>query len=368
MKIIDLSYHSSYIDLSPEEYIKKARSNIGYSNYLKDDHELTFIFHSSHNKQFSIEGVKYIFRKKRINSKWLIPLSLTLYISRLKPDVVLVHGMIYIHFAAFLKLFLPSKTEIFIQNHAEKVPDSILKRTVFRGCRNFIKGYLFTSRDLAKPWVARGLISSSDKVYEIMEGSSSFKRDDKSSSRLALGLADIPSFIWVGRLDENKDPLCVLKALSTYAKMGNKFKLYMFYNAENLLNTIKRFVEDNALNDFVELRGKLKHEHLEKWYNASDYFIAASHSEGSGYALCEAMSCGCIPIVSDIPSFRYMTADGKAALLFPPGDAAKLVQRLEELHFRDIGEMESKVIEVYKDRLSFSAIANGFQEIFKLEK
>jgi len=368
MRIIDLSYHASYLDLSPEAYLKKAESNIGYSRFLKDEHDLTFIFHSAFNKRLSRDGVTYIFRKKRFNSKWLLPLSLTSLISRMKPDVILVHSIIYIHFAAFLKPFLPGRTVIFIQNHAEKIPKSGLKKIAIRRSEKAIKGFLFTSRELAKPWVNQRMIASDDKVYELMEGSSSFVKKDKGKCRSILGIADVETYIWVGRLDSNKDPLCVLKAFRAYAEKGYDFKLYMFYNSEDLLSDIQKFIADSGLQESVELKGSIAHDKLELWYNASDYFVAASYFEGSGYSLCEAMSCGCIPILSDIPSFRYMTAEGRVAALFSPGDENELYQRLEELRHKDLGKMKSKVLEVYENRLSFSAIATKMKVIYGLEK
>ena len=57
---------------------------------------------------------------------------------------------------------------------------------------------------------------------------------------------------------------------------------------------------------------------LEKIYNQHQFFILGSHYEGSGYALLEAMACGCIPIVTNIPSYKFMTNNGDCALLFSP--------------------------------------------------
>lgn len=367
MRIIDLSYHSSYLDLTPEAYLKKAESNIGYSHFLKGDHEVIFIFHAAYNKRLSIDGVTYIFRKKHINSKWLIPLSLTISISRMQPDVILVHAMIYIHFAAFLKLFLPSKTQIFIQNHAEITPDSVIKKTVIKLSSKAIKGYLFTSRELAKPWIEKGLIAS-EKVYELMEGSSSFRLKDKGTSRSALCIPNDKIFIWVGRLDANKDPICALKAFHKYAMDGHVFKLYMFYHTEELLEKIQAYIHTHNLARSIVLKGYLPHEDLELWYNAADFFVSASHSEGSGYALCEAMACGCVPIITSIPSFRYITDDGTSGFLFEPGNAIALYQILLKCTNLEIEEMKNRVLKTFEERLSFEAIASRMALIFRSEK
>jgi glycosyltransferase involved in cell wall biosynthesis len=57
-------------------------------------------------------------------------------------------------------------------------------------------------------------------------------------------------------------------------------------------------------------------------------FVSGSHAEGSGYALLEALACGLVPVVTDIPSFRALTGDGRIGRLWPCGDAAALAGAL----------------------------------------
>ena len=57
---------------------------------------------------------------------------------------------------------------------------------------------------------------------------------------------------------------------------------------------------------------------------AADVFVLGSHREGSGYSLIEALACGLPPVVTDIPSFRSLTAAGAVGALWPCGDARAL--------------------------------------------
>jgi glycosyltransferase involved in cell wall biosynthesis len=50
----------------------------------------------------------------------------------------------------------------------------------------------------------------------------------------------------------------------------------------------------------VKLLGYQHPNNLLKLYNTSTYYFQLSIFEGFGYSLCEAMSCGCIPIVSNV--------------------------------------------------------------------
>jgi glycosyltransferase involved in cell wall biosynthesis len=68
----------------------------------------------------------------------------------------------------------------------------------------------------------------------------------------------------------------------------------------------------------VSIVGSVDHRLMAAHYSAADIFISASRHEGSGYALIEAMACGVLPCVTDIPAFRALTHG--CGLLWRPGD------------------------------------------------
>ena len=75
----------------------------------------------------------------------------------------------------------------------------------------------------------------------------------------------------------------------------------MFYHEDDMLAEVAQFVEEAGLSHAVHLKGRVAQNELEAWYNACDYFISASHYESTGYALCEALACGCVPIAPISP-------------------------------------------------------------------
>ena len=368
VKLIDVSYHASYLENTAEEYLARARTNIGYAEHLVKTYEILFVFHTGIKTELIQNGIRYIFRKKTRNNRWLMPWSLNWKLKKEQPDVVLVHSIMYIHFAVLLKLFIGSKSKVYIQNHAEKVPGSWWKRKLIQNLDPYIDGYLFTSKALAAPWLKKRLFSDQSKVFEIMEGSTDFNPEISSDCKKSLGLAQVTTFIWVGRLDVNKDPLCALKALKQYASMGGNFRCYMFYHTEELLPLIQEYIRDNGIEESIILKGYVPKASLEQWYNAADYFISASHYEGSGYALCEAMACNCIPIVTNIPSFRYITDEGKAGMLFERGNWEQLADIFKKTETMNREELLRNVQSVFNNRLSYGAIANDMHQIFSSEK
>jgi glycosyltransferase involved in cell wall biosynthesis len=177
-------------------------------------------------------------------------------------------------------------------------------------------------------------------------------------------LRNSPIFLWVGRLNLNKDPFTVLNAFEKYVYLYPEVRLYMIYQAEDLLQEIqKRLDESSLLKNSVILKGKVDHSELENWFNAADFYISASHKEGSGYALIEAMACGCVPIVTSIPSFKKITGNGEFGFLFEPKNTQSLLKVLLNLKNIDKEKLSVSIVEHFNQSLSFKSIA---RDLFKV--
>ena len=102
----------------------------------------------------------------------------------------------------------------------------------------------------------------------------------------------------------------------------------------------------------------------------NEFFILGSHAEGSGYALHEAMACGCIPIVTDIAPFMFMTNDGNCALLFKPSDENSCVEALRKTQEIDTSIYRKSILTQVESKLSPNAIASDISAMFQslLEK
>ncbi len=214
-----------------------------------------------------------------------------------------------------------------------------------------------------------GHISDQKKIYECIQASSVFHPLEKNRARSALQIHGAPVFLWVGRLDANKDPVTVVKAFLKFGELQPAAKLYMIYQAEDLLQEIKVLLQQSKAGKAIQLVGKIPHQQLQNWYSAADFIISGSHHEGSGIAICEAMSCGCVPLLTDIISFRKMTgtgpqgAAGKCGLLYEPGNEASLLKILSHAINLDLEEERKKVQEQFKKELSFEAVAKKIEAV-----
>lgn len=286
-----------------------------------------------------------------------IPRKSMRYIQTKKPSVVLVHSFAFPLQTLVLKWMLPRDTTFIFQHHAEKPFRNPLKRLLQkRACRGG-QAFFFAAKELAEQFVKARIIKDRGKIVEMMEVSTVIAPQPKHLAREALGLGEKTILLWVGRLNTNKDPMTVLRAMKVIKEQGRPLALYMVFGLEEMLEQVQSFIREVSLEDHVRLIGPVKHEVMEKWYSAADYYISASHYEGSGVALCEAMACGCVPVVTDIPSFRTMTRDGACAYLYRAGDHQQLAHILSKLDRAEDLKRGTLAIEIFQEDLSYEAIA-----------
>jgi glycosyltransferase involved in cell wall biosynthesis len=290
-----------------------------------------------------------------------LPFAFNRYVKNLQPDVVIVHGLISPLRVVMLRAVLGHKIKIVGQHHAER-PLRYFRALFQRWADRCFDAYLFTSTDLAKDWKSKGLILDLEKVNEVMEASSPFYSLDVDEARKITGVRGSMSFIWVGGLELRKNPVMALKAFADFLQTEPEARLYVIYQSTELLREVEQLAEPHSN---ISLVGQVSNDELLYWYNSVHYVISSSFYEGSGIAVCEAMSCGCIPILTDIPSFRMMTGLGKIGVLFEPGNEKGLVDALHKALTLNAAKEKENVLQQFRDVLSNEAIARNTMNIIE---
>ncbi len=369
MKIVSTSYINTPEFNDPEKWLDRIGFHTGILEELAKKYQVESIEQINYRGMLKRKGVQYHFLNFK-KPKLYFPLSLHRYIKNLKPDLILVNGFIFPLQIIQLRIKLGSRINIVVINHAEK-PYTGLKKILQRLADKCVQRYFFTAKETGAEWVHLGIIANEKKIIEVMEASSLFQVMDKEKALTKTGIAGSPVFLFVGRLDANKDPLTVVKAFGAFINHQPSAKLYMIYHTEELLLEIIHFLEKGpSLKNAVKLVGKVPHDEMQYWYNSSDFIISASYYEGSGVAVCEAMSCGCIPVLTNIPSFRKMTGSGpqdsvrKCGLIYEPGNDKALLKVLLQTSQLDMEKERIKVLQQFKAELSFEAIAKKMEEAF----
>jgi len=248
----------------------------------------------------------------------LMPWRLAAEIRRIRPDVVHFHGLeTPVHLRAASYCSAP----VLVQDHASR--PSRRAKWARRWSLGRVTACAFTSAEQAEPFARAGQLPTHVRVFDIPESSSRFTPGDRQEARAQTGVFGDPALLWVGHLDANKDPLTILRAVVLALEELPELQLWCAFGHTDLLPEVPALLQQHPqLAGHVHLLGQVPHETVETLCRACDMFVLGSHREGSGYALLEALACGLVPVVSDIPSFRSLTGAGAVGSLAAPGDVA----------------------------------------------
>jgi len=362
MRIVSTSYTNTPAFSDPVVWLTRINFYTGILEELARQHEVHSIEQINYQGQLQVNNVRYHFLNFK-KPKQYFPRKLHTYIKTLQADIVFVNGLIFPLQIIQLKLKLGKHVKIILLHRGEK-PYAGIKGWLQKVADRCVDAYLFTSAGFGSAWTNAGHISDQNKIHEVIQASSVFYPQDKAAARSALAVDGSPVFLWVGRLDANKDPLTVVKAFIQFAALQPGATLYMIYQTDELLGAVKKMLDfDAKASSSVKLVGKVPHTALQHWYNAADFIISGSHHEGSGIGVCEAMSCGCVPLITDIISFRKMTGPGNCGLLYEPGNVNALLQVLMQTKTMDMEKESAKTVEQFKTELSFKAIAKKTEQV-----
>ena len=249
--------------------------------------------------------------------------------------------------------------------HGGRVPRSRAGRWRQRRGLSRPRHVLFTSEELALPFVESDLVTRR-QVVPCMEGSSDFRWESRRTARERTGMTGAPVFLWAGNLTRLKDPVTALEGFAMIGEVWPDARLYMAYREAELEGEVAARVESQpVLRDRVQLLGHRSFAEMQDLFNSADFFLQASHLEFSGFAVLDAMACGTIPIVTDIPSFRVMTDGGRHGRLFPIRDPAGLSRAVREVGLDGIPELSRSVLEQFEAHLSYRAIAQRYASVFE---
>jgi glycosyltransferase involved in cell wall biosynthesis len=359
MRIVFVAFNFKPNETDPLKWLKRIEFFSGIPEALAPVAEVYNIDFINAHQSLKQNGVEYIFPKRGINTV----ITAASLVKQIEAEIVFVQGLNFPLHSILLKLFEGKKVKIIACHHAEK-PGSFLYRLLQKVANQHISAYLFSTVQMAKPWVERRMVDKK-KLYSVAEASSVYFPIDKNIAKDHIGINGDPIFLWVGRLNANKDPFTVIEAFSKYVVDHPSAQAYMIFSADDLLGDVKDLILKKNVANNIHLVGHVPRQDMLYWFNAADFIICSSFYEGCNISVIEAMSCGCIPIVTDIASFELHTDNGRIGCLFTPGSADELLNAFITGDSMDIPVESAKVLAYYEAHLSFAAIGKKMYQVIE---
>lgn len=150
----------------------------------------------------------------------------------------------------------------------------------------------------------------------------------EAATRAKYGIPDdAPVIVAVGRLDPEKDPLTLVRAVARIARPDVR----LVFVGDGLLNAaVRAEAARTGLDGRLVLPGFRPLAEIPSFLHLATCFVMASRYEGFPIALTEALAAGVPVVASDIPQLDELLAATGAAR-FPAGDANALAACLESV-------------------------------------
>ncbi len=282
-------------------------------------------------------------------------------IATIRPTVVHVNGMDFPRAIRRLRALLPTAA-IVVQDHGGFDPHALswFRRAWLRRGLRAADALLVSTDAQASEFGSSGLVPPNVEVRDVMEGSTDLKVDLRPTRNGPLNV------LWVGRLNANKDPLTVIDGFAQFARTRSDTTLTFAYGTAELESPLRRAIDrDGSLRGRVKLLGAVAHEQIADLYAGADLFVLGSHREGSGYAALEAMACGVVPVLTNIPSFRGLTDSGRVGELWEVGSPQSLAAALSRAASGSLEAKRQACRSRFETCFSWSAIGTRAVEIYR---
>ncbi len=201
-----------------------------------------------------------------------------------------------------------------------------LLKTIFRG-----PVFVYSSGKLVQSNIYKGISPSySEKEWWAEEQVIQHKlvraeRDKKSFT-----------FICVGALTPDKDPMHIVQTFSRLKKNNHRFSLY-FIGDGILKDPLLNFIDASGLNGSVFLTGYLTEEELKEYYRKADFIVHASKTEGFVKSPRESMMFGVVPIVNTFNLSEEITGHGSRGFVFNVKERDGLYNLIQGFYLKPFG-------------------------------
>jgi L-malate glycosyltransferase len=190
------------------------------------------------------------------------------------------------------------------------------------------------SRDLADAARALGADPSRLAVAPWGVNTEIFYPSDPGNIRAQLGLGPGPVILSPRSLKQIYNPLDIAAAIPRVlqAVPAAQFVIRAHVFDSDLLERFKAIIRRGGAEPAVRYVGELGGDQaIADLYRASDVIVSVPSSDGTPSSVLEALACGALPVLTDLPSLREWVEDERHGLFVPVGDVEAIAQAVIRL-------------------------------------
>jgi glycosyltransferase involved in cell wall biosynthesis len=225
------------------------------------------------------------------------------------------------------------------------------------------------SEDLARVMTQRcGLAEGS---VQVVQWGVDVERFTSGKSKLAaeLGIADRPVVLSVRNFTPIYNQETIVEAFAIARKsVPTAFLLMKNYEGDPAyLRSIRERIRALGLEQDCRIIDSVPYEMMADVYRAASVTVSIPLSDATSISLLEAMACGSLPLMSDLPSIREWIVDGENGYLVSPTDAEavahRMIQGLTDEAFRTRSALKNRQMVI--ERASQAVHMQRCEELYR---
>lgn len=183
------------------------------------------------------------------------------------------------------------------------------------------------------------------------------------------------SILFVGRISSVKKLHVLIDAFAELLKQRKDATLSVVgaqdYGAEAYALTIRQKVREYGLEGAIRFVGKVPNSEMPKFYNEHEIFVNLTQTGSFDKAILEAMSCGCLPVVSNAAYKNIFPREFHGLLMCRQDDASDLVEKMQDVLFLsdDVrSKTRKRLREIVMHGHSLSTLGSRLRSAFKMDE
>ena len=236
-----------------------------------------------------------------------------------------------------------------------------------------LQNYAFKKADLIHAWgnsIAEHMKESNvdmEKVMILPKGINLdfFQFNDASDGRM------INAVVTRSLEPEYKHDL-ILKAFSIVKQKNISFKLTIIGDGTEI-KKLRLLAKELKIDNEVNFIGRINNNDIPKFLQQANFYISTPITEGVSASLFEAMACGCLPIVSDLPGNRSWIQQKENGILVTIENEFNLAEEIEwafkntDFTKKAIVENRKFVEENANYKINMKKIAFTYHDLIKIK-
>ena len=195
--------------------------------------------------------------------------------------------------------------------------------------------------------------------------------DERTTLRARLGLGPGPIILSIRAMRSIYNPLILAEAMPQILDVipAAQFVVRTYNNDAALFERFQQIVQQNDVDQTIHYVGDLPSEtDVADLYRIADVAVSIPASDGTPSSVYEALACGAVPVLSDLPSLHEWIMPEQEALFVAAGDSEQLSAAILRL-LTDVPlhtKLRDKGMKLVHDQLDRSVRMAHCREIYEM--